>query len=334
MYNGYGGYGGMSGGMGGQETMMLVVCCICCVCLLCLFGAWYSNMLCSMSSSMGRSCVPATTTPSPEPLGDMDMSEAPSTGTVSNTCSQAYANTFRGPKDPRPPIRPEACQGQTRTVGRDCFYWEVQNDPATNLARWMRRVDPEDQNMNIKYSGACQPIVRCPNFIDPKTLERYSESDARALLNQCVAMTPAANNQTNTIKEVTKQAKTVGASWTGTQSWTDTHSKIWYNQMLRFIGQKDLKVYIANSAKATITLKRKLGVDTLRKGTFAYMLEAAVRSPDNRADWIVDVVNKFYNQTLRGMRKTENYFISYLRTLIRNPPLKSWDSIIDNPRLY
>lgn len=334
MYNGMGGYGyGSGGGMQGQEMMIFVLCCVCCVCLLSLLGGWYSNIFCGVSTSLGKSCP--VNTPVPEVQDTSNDTPGPATNnTVSNTCSEAYAKTFRGPKDPRPPIRPEACQGATRTIGRDCFYWEVQSDPTTGLARWMRKTDPEDANQQVKFSGACQPTVRCSNFIDPKTLERYSESDSQALLNQCVAVTPAANNENNAIKELTKQAKAVGATWIGTQAWNDTHSRVWYNQMLRFIGQKDLKVYLANSAKAAQTLKRKLGVNSIRKGTFASILEAAVRSPDNRADWIIDVVNKYYNQTLQGMQRTEQYFVSYLRRLIMRPPMKQWDAIIDNPRYY
>lgn len=338
MYNGYGGYGmGGMGAGGGSEMMIISLCCVCCVCIVLIFLGYWTNMFCKMG--FGRSCQAET--PTPTPVADSTATSDPSTYTSTsvNKCSEAWGKAVRGSKDPRPAIRPEYCQGESRAVGRDCYYWEVQADPVTGQGRWMRKVDPEDERLNIRYAGQCTPQVECPSFIDPKQLEGYSEVKPEALLKQCAVVTPSMNTEETTIKELTRQAKSVSDRWEDTKAWTDAHSRVWYTQMKRYIGQRDIKAYVANSARAATTLKKKMGRSTLKKSTFASMLEAAIRAPNNNADWIMDVTNRFTNNVRAYVASgkysnTEAAYRAYLSTLVGRTPMVNWYITIDNPTLY
>lgn len=333
----YGGYGGYGAG-GGNEMMIVILCCICCLSIACLAGGYFTNIFCKVSTSLGRSCPPPET-PSPPPYSP-DPSETQKPGYSGggdgsvNACSEAWGKTARAKNDPRPPIRPEYCANETRTIGRDCYFWKVDSDPVTGQARWMRIPDPDDPKADLRTGGVCTPVVQCANLIDPKTLDRYSELEPGQLLKQCTAVASTATNETDTIREITKEARNVTTYWTGTRAWNNTHSKIWYDRLLPFIGQRDMKVYIANSGRAAKALMNKLKSSTMRKSTFAYILEAAVRSPENRADWILDVTNRFVNKTLLARDRNEAAFIAHLRTFVPRPGMVIWERVIDNPANY
>lgn len=327
---GYGGmYGGGMGGMGGGSEMYMIVCSMCCLCIVLVVAAYFTNALCKLG--FGKSCKTEEPTSPPPPPG----TPAPPSSSV-NTCSEAYGRAARGRNDPRPAIRPEYCKEETRTLGRDCYFWEVQSDPVTGMARWMRKADPDDPKADLKSGGDCTPTVKCSTSIDPKTLDGYSEIAPQALLKQCTAVAGTATTQDDTIKALTAEARGVTTYWTGTTAWSDVHSRIWYDRVARFVGQRDLKVYISNAVKATKNVMNKLTTSTISKSTFAYVLEAAVRSPENRSDWILDVVNKFNNSSLsRPAQRSERFFVAYLvNTLAFRPPLTRWETAIDNPRYY
>lgn len=322
---GYGGYGGGMGMMGGQETMLIALCCVCCICLCVVVGLWASNAGCS--AGFGRSCPAKTNPPTviqPQPSDDDGRPSM-------DICTEEWGKQVRAPNDPRPPIRPEYCKTATRAIGRDCYYWEVQADPVTGMARWMRKTD--DDKGDMRSGGTCTPEVQCKNVIDPATLGRYTDLEPEDLLKQCTAVAGTATNEADTIKMLTEQAKAVGGTWTGTLAWSAAHSKIWYDQVLPYIGQKDLNAYIANAVKATQTVKDRFASTTMLKSTFAYILEAAVRSPENRADWIIDIVNQYNNITLKPRDMNEKYFVSYLkRVMAPHGKMVNWENVIDNPR--
>lgn len=328
MYNGmYGGYGG--GGMGGQEMMIISVCCLCCICLAVIGLGYFTNMFCGMGEKFGKSCPaksPSDSLSNTDPLPS-DVPAAPSS--VVESCSQAWGRQSRAKNDPRPPIRPEYCRSAGRQLGRDCYYWEVQDDPVTGMARWMRKADEEDGKNDLRYGGECTPVVQCPTFIDPKTLDRYSEVEAQQLLKQCQAVATTASNETETIRELTRAARTVSRKWIDV-AWGDVHSRIWYNTVLRFVGQRNLKPHIDNASKAAKNLMNKFNTDIMRKSTFAYILEAAIRAPDNRSDWIIDSVNAFIKKA--GATQRDAAFVAYLRGI--NRTYAQWETIIDNPRRY
>lgn len=330
MYNGYGyggGYGG-AGMMGGQEMMIMLLCCCCCACLISVVGGYFTNIFCKLSTSLGSKCEPDET---PAPI--VPETSSPSTTIASvDTCNAAWGKTARGVNDPRPPIRPEYCQNATRAVGRDCYLWEVQPDPVTGMGRWMRKQDTEDGKADLRYGGECTPMVTCSTMIDPVSLEGYSETKPQPLLGQCKAVAATAGSETETIKFLTKEARRASV-WKDTYAWTDSHSKRWYDRVKRYVGQRDLSAYILNSVKAVKNLKTKMQSDRISKSTFAYILEAAVRAPDNRPEWIIDTVNKYATTPLTTARNSERTFVVYLRTVIRAPPLVTWEPVIDNPRL-
>lgn len=334
MYGNYG-YGGMGGGMGmpgqGQEMMIVVVCCICCLCVACILGGYMTNAFCSMG--FGKSCTKK------DDEGERDRkwrdeepaTLAPGTGTVASpnaACSEAYALAARtDPRDPRPAIRPDvpACAGQEK-VGKDCYYWTVGQDPITGFARWMRK--PADAYGDARYGGTCTPTVSCAARIDPTTLGGYNEIKPDDLLKQCSSAVTA-TTEADSVKYLTTKAAEVGANWTGSGAWTSSHSQTWFNNVKRYVAQKDLSVYINNTVAAATIVKSKLNQNTLYKKTFAYMLEAAVRAPDNTSDWIITAANQFNNAAISGRQANEDFFIvTYLKRPIRT--LQSWERIIGN----
>lgn len=332
MYNGYGGgYGGQAGG--GQEMMIVMICCVCCLCIACVAGGYFTNMFCGMGSGFGRSCTP---TPAPLPPPDPDYTGEPTEDTTSaaaNMCSPAYGFTARAKNDPRPQLRPEYCMGAGRQPGRDCYFWEVQSDPATGRARWIRKADPEDPKADMKYGGDCAAAVKCPSFIDPASLDRYSELEPGQLLKQCTAISATAVNKDDAIRVLTREARAVNANWSGTGAWTDANSKLWYDRVTRFVGQKDLAAYFSNAGRAAKSVMAKMKVTSMRKSTFATVLEAAVRSPDNRADWIIDMTNAFlHRQPESPGPRMEASYVGYLRAQLPRPPLQTWATLIDNPK--
>lgn len=331
MYGGYGnfGYGGGYGGggmMGGNETYIIVLCCCCFLCLALIAAGYFTNVLCGMG--FGANCPKKETTPTPDP--DDTVAPAPPTPAI-NTCNESYGTTPRtDANDPRPPIRPEYCVNEPRTVGRDCYYWKVQKD-ATGRDRWIRV--PDSSKADMYFGGSCVPQVKCKDVIDPASLPRYSELEPAELLNQCQGVSPTATNEADTVKILTQHAQEVGAAWTDTSAWTDTHSKVWYNNVLKYVGQKDLNAYITNAVKATRTLKNKFSTTTLKKSTFAYILEAAVRTPENRADWIVDIVNSFVRRPLTPAQMNEAYFVTtHMRGIL--PNMIRWETLIENPLYF
>lgn len=332
MYNGFGygggGYGGGMGGMmgGGNETMIIVVCCCCCLCLALIAAGYFTNFFCG-SVGLGVSCPKKE---SEDPNDPVETTPAPPSTPSVNTCNESYGTTPRtDANDPRPPIRPEYCESEPRTVGRDCYYWKVQRDSA-NRARWVRV--PDSAKADMYFGGSCVPQVKCKDVIDPATLPRYSELEPAELLNQCQGVSPTATNEADTVKILTQHAQEVGAAWTDTSAWSDTHSKVWYNNVLKYVGQKDLNAYISNAVKATRTLKNKFSTTTLKKSTFAYILEGSVRSPENRADWIVDAVNSFVRRPLTPAQMTEAYFVLHMRALL--PNMIRWETLIENPLYF
>lgn len=331
MYNGFGGgYGGYGvGGQGGMEMYMIIICCCCCLCIASVVGGWYSNVFCSVSSSMGRSCQ--ADVPEPAPLEEPEPMPESSPSSMLTACSESWNRVNRDKNDPRPPIRAEACQDQTRTLGRDCYFWEVQADKLTGMARWMRKPDPEDSGADMRTGNTCQPAVKCKTVLDPATLEQYTDSNPAALLKQCTAVGPYATNKDAAIKELTNQAKKI-QQWTGTSVWNDTNSRIWYVKMQRYIGQRDLVPYYNNALLAVKNFQRKIGSNALRKTTLAYVLEATIRAPDNRSDWIVSVTNKFINTLNTNSRRSsaayEAAYVAYLKQFFTK--MTAWEATIDN----
>lgn len=327
-YGGYGnfGYGGYGGGMmgGGNEMMIVVVCCCCCLCVALIAAGYFTNTLCGIG--FGSNCPKKDETPEPV---EVEGTVAPAPPAI-NTCNESYGTTPRtDANDPRPPIRPEYCMNEPRTVGRDCFYWKVQRD-ATGRDRWIRV--PDSSKADSYFGGSCVPQVKCKDVIDPASLPRYSELEPAELLNQCTAVSPTATNEADTVKILTKHAQEVGAAWTDTSAWTDTHSKVWYNNVLKYVGQKDLNAYIMNAVSATRTLKNKYSSTTLKKSTFAYILEAAVRTPENRADWVIDIVNSFVRRPLTPAQMNEAYFVVYMRAILKE--MIRWENLIENPLYF
>lgn len=336
MYNGFGGYGGYGGQGGGMEMYMIVICCCCCLCIACVVGGWYSNMFCKVSSSLGRSCKEDPPAPAPEePLPPSPDTDQTSSGTLT-ACSEAWNREARKPNDPRPPIKAQACQGQARTLGRDCYFWEVQPDKLTGMARWMRKPDPEDSKADMRTGGACQASVRCSPLIDPATLEQYTDGNPSALLNQCAAIGPTASNEAAAKRELTSRANSKIKQWSGTTAWNSQNSDIWYSNMKRYVGQRDLSPYYDNALKAVENFQRKIASTSLRKATLAYVLEAAVRAPTNTPGWIIDVTNKFLNTLNLTPRRPattyEGMYVSYLRQFYRSTI--KWETTIDNAFMY
>ena len=346
MYNmygggGYGGYGGMGMMGGGQEQMYMIVCCVCVLCIASIAIAYFAGAFCSFG--LGTKCKSKESGGDGGDGGEFEPIEPVSPGPRGgggggggvpggpvDLCSESWGSTPRTGNDPRPPIRPEYCESAARVVGRDCYYWKVEADPVTGRARWMRV--PDDAKGDMRTGGECSAQVTCANVIDPATLPRYSELEPTELLKQCTAVASTATNEADTVAFLTKSAAEVSPTWTDSQAWTDTHSRQWYQLMIRFVGQKDLSVYISNAVKAATTLKNKLNVQSIRKSTFAHILEAAVRSPENRADWIIDVVNIYNNQILTAAQANEGFFLAYLRGLFKDTPMIPWQTVIDNPR--
>lgn len=331
MYNGGFGYGG-AGGMGGQEMMIMLVCCVCCVCILSIVGGYFTNIFCSVSNKLGRSCEPTTPAPTTGPITPETVQPEEPTSSV-KACSEAYGRVARGKNDPRPSIRADYCRNETRVVGKDCYYWQVQSDPVTGQGRWMRLTDPDDPKGDMRSGGTCEPSVRCPTTFDPASLEGYSDTNPQPLLKQCTGIAATATTKDATIAEITKAARGVSRTWTGTEAWGDVHSRIWYEKMARYLGQRDMITYIGNATKAARRVMEKMNSTVIKKSTFAYILEASIRSPDNRADWIIDTTNAWYNKVAPPGR-TEGGFVRYLRGVIVRPPLVPWETTIDNPQYY
>jgi hypothetical protein len=323
---------GMGGGMGmpgqGQEMMIISLCCLCCLCCACLAAGYMTNMFCGISPSMGSKCQKETSAPT-RSYEDEEPSRQAS-GTVDG-CHEAYARKARTGKDPRPPIDPSACTNTSRVVGRDCYFWEAQLDPVTGLARWMRKADPEDPNADMRTGGDCAPSVQCPNFIDPKSLAGYTESNAAALLKHCTAVQGTATTENDTVALLTREARKVGRDgWAGVNvEWTAADSKRWYDRVARYVAQKDLKAYIANTGTAVTALKGKLNTRRIRKSTYAFMLEAAVRAPDNSPTTIIDVTNRWVGTAMSTRDRNEATFVAYLQANIRG--MVDWQRVLDAP---
>lgn len=326
----YGGYGGGGMGMRQDNSMMLIICCVCVACVVSLAIGYFMGAFCSFGL-----CPPGKKRDGGEYEEEMPAGPVPSGapgglgggGGPVDLCSESWGSTPRTGNDPRPPIRPEYCQSAARVVGRDCYYWKVEADPVTGRARWMRVVD--DTKGDMKTGSECVAQVKCPVVIDPASLPRYSELEPTELLQQCTAVAATATNEADTIKFLTQAAQEVSANWKDTAAWTDTHSRLWYTNVTRYVGQKDLSAYIGNSVKAAITVKNQFGIQSLRKATFAYILEAAVRTPENRADWIIDVSNAYYNTAMPAGAANEAGFVNYLKGLVK--AMVPWQNIIENP---
>lgn len=327
MYNGFGNYR-MGGAGGGQNSMMVMMCCVLCVCVLCCAIGYFTNMFCGMSKSLGRSCGQSDT-----PMPQYDPVEAPSDPAADSptsalqTCAKAISPTTRLANDPRPEVHPSSCKGVERMQGRDCFYWKVDEDPLTKLARWVR-VTNGDADM---YNPACSPKVKCDtkiNFDNPE-MGSYREADVAPLIKwgNCKAVTATATNRDATLTQFDNAAKALTVSTTGYGNWTSVKSRILYDRISGFIGQNDMMIAINNVKKAANHLKKSemFSDQSVPMDAYAYMIEAASRTYVEDAAWIYNMAvlmnqdvhkNLWSKLTLRGRWL---YWMKFLRSAV---PLK------------
>ena len=331
-YNNYGmgGMGGMGRGQGGgMEMMMSVLCCVCCVSLLCIFAGYYFNLFCGVSKSMGKSC-PAD--PTPEPTIDPN---APTTGPVnpyaSLNCSAKYQGESRAANDPRPPIAAAGCTGQTRVTGRDCFYYTVQSDPMSGLARWVR-VNDEPGKADAK-NAACKPVVDCPVFVDfaATDMAGYRDNDAGPLIKKCKPVVEGGSTKVTMVPLITAEARKAGVVTNGV-AWSNAHSTVWVNRMATALQGRNIAAHIANTAAAAVTVKKKLNQASISTQTFAAMLEAACYPVTNQPDWISSIAVNSWAGVQSSAYLSEAGLVKYLKTASKRN-LQSWATIINDPNM-
>lgn len=325
MYNGYGGMNGGYGGRGGgngQEMMIIVVCCICCLCLASIAGGYWANLFCGMSSSLGRSCSPKETagptyvSPPTEPAG-------PTYST--STCNPTFAAAVRRGSDPRPPLNASACVNSAQITGRDGFFWTVQADPQSGLAKWVRVTS--SALADARDGTVTTPEINCPALIDFTQLPAYSDNNPTSLIAKCSVSPVTATTKEATVALVSSAGRRIGAGLVN-GGWNDINSKVWYRESAKWIGQRDLAAIVENTVKAATLVKNKLKRNQLTKATFATMLEAAVRNKDNSADYIYSVT---LNWSWTGTN--EEGYLAYLNGLHGNR-LMDWSKVIDNPKYF
>lgn len=317
---GYGntGYGGNMSRGGGMEMYMIIICCCCCLCALLLIGGWWGNLFCGISTSLGKSCTPKETDP---PYNPSDDETSGPVKPAIETCNSVYGGVTRKGSDPRPPIRPDYCQGQTAT-GRDCYLWTVDADPVTQMARWVRAPDPSNPDKTDHYDGSCKsPPVKCPALIKASDLPGYSDQNPNSLIAKCSAAQVTATNRDATLRLVSSAAKSVNAG-----SWTTLNSRQWYDRVVRLVGQRDLAPLLANVKVAAERVKKTLNRSVISKTVFATMMEAALRGKSNQSDWIVSVTILWAN---RGP-KSESGYIAHLNRAVGYNKLQNWSTVIDN----
>lgn len=337
MYNGFGNYGR---GGGGQETMMIMVCCVCCVCLLSVLGGYFTNMFCGISSSLGKSCPPKETTPPPQlPVVVPSDTEEPSVATTLQTCAKAVSKAARNSNDPRPEIQPASCQGVARMQGRDCFYWTVDKDQVTGLARWVRVNDGDTD----AYNPNCTPVVKCDtkiNFTNPE-MGFYREDNPSPMikLGNCKAVAVTATNRTATLTQLTAAAKAVGVRTYNYGPWDNVKSRILYDRIAGYIGQTDMMVAINNAKRAMAYLKQPLmfSDQLVPMDAFAYTIEAAVRTLVGDSGWVYNMAVLMRNTEHRTVwqnqtqRSKWNYWIQFLRKAVpakdRRIAMQDWTKL-------
>lgn len=316
---GYGG-GGMMGG-DGSYMMIMLVCCVCCVCVLSLVGGYWGNLFCGISKSLGRSC-PADETQAPDPtLAPYDETQAP-TVVTQPTCNSTYGFASRSKNDPRPMLRASSCVGTEGVPGRDCYMWVVDSDPVTGQARWVRLNDGEFDRKSSDPS--CKTAVTCSTGgkIDFSKLTAYRDDAPGSLTKLCSATPDTANSRDATIRLVTQKA--VAARING---WTSVNSGVWYAQVSKRLGQRDIAAIVNNVVRASEKVRGKLNRATLDKTTYAAMLEAALVTKYNEPDWIM-TLTLLWTRTSRSKREAD--YVTSLNAAVRNK-LTNWRTILDNP---
>lgn len=331
-YNNYGmgGMGGMGRGQGGgMEMMMSVVCCVCCVSLLCIFAGYYFNLFCGVSKSMGKSCpADQETLPPYDPLLD---TTAPVNTYSTNMCNPTYQGQSRAANDPRPPINAAACTGQTRVTGRDCFYYAVQPDPMSGLARWVRVAD-EPGKADAK-NAACTPVVNCPVVIDfaATDMAGYRDNNAAPLSKKCTPVVAGGSTKTTMVPLITAAARSAGVQFNSVL-WSNAHSTVWVNRMATALQGRNISAHIANTASAARTAKKKLNQQFISTQTFAAMLEAACYPITNQPDWISSVAVNSWAGLPSSAYLSEAGLVKYMG-IVSKRNLQGWSTIINSPNM-
>lgn len=342
MYNGFGGNYGRMGAGGGQEMMLIMVCCVCCLCIASLVGLYWTNAMCSVSTSLGRSCQPATSAPYIPPAVPVE-SITPVTGTSTGSvtqCSKQVAPAKRTGPDPRPEIQPSACQSESRVTGRDCFYWKVEADNLSGMARWVR-VNEDDGESDL-LNPNCKPLVKCDNkikFNDPEmTLYREDSPASMLRIGKCQVITAPTNTRSSTILAITRLAKSLAVKTWTVGDWTKLLSTVVYDKIEKYIGQNDLTAVLRNLDTTGKALKAydMFNENTIPMDAFAYMLEAAVRTL-NDASWVYNntllLKRPEYRSTWQGQpsRQKWNYYIQCLQRWIfqvQRSEMQNWTVIL------
>ena len=239
--------------------------------------------------------------------------------------------------DPRPALKAAACTATAKVTGRDCFYWQVKPDPLTGLSRWERLPDTDTADAR---DGACaSPPVVCTPKIDFAKLSGYTDNNPNDLLRVCqVATTVAATNDV-IVPALTKGASDARAN-TKKDAWTDaTSRKFLSNGRIKgLLGGRDLQPIINNIVLAVNNvLLSKLNQRTIKRSTYAYMIEAALLDPTNHADWIYVTAAMGWKKDVGGTRprfaKTEDGFVRALAAYTRRG-LTNWVALIDLDRSF
>lgn len=330
MYGGYNNYG-MGGGRGqGQGQEMYMIMCVCCVCLVCLG----SLAVAYFTGALGKMGIGGSTTdPMPE---DMDMATPDTaagagagagggTGVVT-TCSSAYASQSRGNNDPRPALKAESCVSAGPQTGRDCYYWQTKPDPLTNLARWERVPDPNNPEQD-SYNKNCKATVSGPLRVkfNDASMAGYTDNKIDDLLKLFKPKDKAAATAVSMIPLVTSTARKYGV-----RNWGDSQSRTWVSAVSRSFQGRNISPHINNSGLAVQTVKAKLNLATLSAATYATILEAAVNSPSNQADWINSVATNSWAKNPRSaggraLPVNEAGYIQYLRWATKGK-VRNWTS--------
>lgn len=324
-YNNFGMGGGYGRGGGGTEMMLLVVCCFCCVCVLSLVGGWWSNVFCGVSPAMGRAC--ATPAPTEAPV-------AVTTGPPSvalDTCNKTWAGASRAANDPRPPLNAAACTSTSKVTGRDCFYWQTQADPLTQLARWVRVPDSDTADAR---DGACtNPPVVCTPKIDFTKLSGYTDNNPSDLLRVCQAATNVAAVTTAMVPALTKGANDASANAKG--GWSDAHSRLFIGKVQNLLRGRDLQPFINNTVLAAQkVVLPKINKRQMSRATFATMLEASLINPTNQPDWIYTTAAQLWSKDYKRFPRTEEGWVAAIATYIRPSRVQNWVALMDSKGYY
>ena len=327
-YGNMGMYGGGGRGGGGMEMMLIVICCICCLCLASIFAGYWFDMFCGISPGLGRNCKKDEeeeddNNDNPVPPGTFEPSP------MVETCNSSRAKVVRSARDPRPELHAHMCNGATKVTGRDCFYWRVEPDPVTRMARWVRETDSDLTDFR---DGSCvKEQVRCTNRIDFSKLQEYTDLRPESLLQQCTPVNPSADTRETTVEEITRAAGKVGVVNARTSNWNSQDSMVWYDTIARKISQRSMFTIISNTQTAAISLRTALGRTQMSKVLFATMLEAALSSKTSNIDFIGDLTRNYLG-TPQSQARSESSFMQWLGGIV--PGLTNWAAIIDNANRY